>query len=203
MSNNLKFEFNFDEVIEGIKCGVIKELTDIAYENIEREATKQAKDELLRRTELNWSDKSNLKDEVKNEIKDKVFKLLIDEIRTGQKEKFDKIINETFKNDEEFINKLKNEIVNKTVERVYDSLIYDAQKKINKKLDQFTSKLINNLGGNNITISEGKDKEQYITKEEYDELIHRNEILEALEQGGVDNWEWYGESISQYFDDEE
>ena len=39
-----------------------------------------------------------------------------------------------------------------------------------------------------------------ISKEEYDKLIHRDEILTALENGGVDNWEWYGESLSNYFD---
>jgi hypothetical protein len=41
--------------------------------------------------------------------------------------------------------------------------------------------------------------DEIITKEEYDNLVHRSETLEALEQGGVDNWEWYGDSIKQYF----
>lgn len=39
-------------------------------------------------------------------------------------------------------------------------------------------------------------------KKEYEELMDRNRKLSALEAGGVDNWEWYSESLSQYYDDE-
>jgi len=39
-----------------------------------------------------------------------------------------------------------------------------------------------------------------ITKEEYEHLLKRDYILNKLEIGGVDNWEWYGES---YPSDEE
>lgn len=42
-----------------------------------------------------------------------------------------------------------------------------------------------------------------LSKAEYDELIQRSEILAALEQGGVDNWEWYGQSLKDYFGEEE
>jgi len=34
-----------------------------------------------------------------------------------------------------------------------------------------------------------------IPKSEYDELVDRDLILSALEQGGVDNWDWYGASM--------
>jgi hypothetical protein len=34
-----------------------------------------------------------------------------------------------------------------------------------------------------------------ITKEEYFGLRTRSERLKRLENGGVDNWSWYGESI--------
>lgn len=34
-----------------------------------------------------------------------------------------------------------------------------------------------------------------ITKEEYVSLLKDAEILLRLENGGVDNWSWYGESI--------
>lgn len=34
-----------------------------------------------------------------------------------------------------------------------------------------------------------------ISTKEYDELLKRDELLRALEAGGVDNWEWYDESI--------
>lgn len=40
---------------------------------------------------------------------------------------------------------------------------------------------------------------------EYKELIKDQNKLNALEIGGVDNWEWYGESLSAagFFDDED
>jgi hypothetical protein len=34
-----------------------------------------------------------------------------------------------------------------------------------------------------------------ITKEEYVKLLKRDEELSFLEAGGVDNWEWYEDSL--------
>lgn len=39
-----------------------------------------------------------------------------------------------------------------------------------------------------------------VPKEELIELIKALYKLAALENGGVDNWEWYGESISDFLD---
>lgn len=45
-----------------------------------------------------------------------------------------------------------------------------------------------------------KDKKIIIISlEEYYELKKKEMTLDLLEQGGVDNWEWYGESL--YSDD--
>lgn len=38
-----------------------------------------------------------------------------------------------------------------------------------------------------------------ISKEEYEDLLRDKDMLEALEAGGVDNWEWYGESLIPYW----
>lgn len=38
-----------------------------------------------------------------------------------------------------------------------------------------------------------------ITVEEYHDLLDRAFKLECLENGGVDNWEWYVESLKPYF----
>jgi hypothetical protein len=38
-----------------------------------------------------------------------------------------------------------------------------------------------------------------ISKDKYEELIKDQAKLRALEAGGVDNWEWYGESLKDYF----
>ncbi len=44
-----------------------------------------------------------------------------------------------------------------------------------------------------------------VTQERYDELLRKEKELDALHAGGVDNWEWYSESLSQagIWDDEE
>ncbi|QWK78602.1 hypothetical protein [Ochrobactrum sp. BTU1] len=50
------------------------------------------------------------------------------------------------------------------------------------------------------------DKETVtISKKEYDSLLDSSNKLNCLENGGVDNWEWYYESLKQggYFEDEE
>lgn len=38
-----------------------------------------------------------------------------------------------------------------------------------------------------------------ITEERYKELIDREKKLLALEAGGVDNWEWYADSLEEYW----
>ena len=38
-----------------------------------------------------------------------------------------------------------------------------------------------------------------ISIDEYERLMNREEKLCALENGGVDNWEWYEESMKNYF----
>ncbi len=44
-----------------------------------------------------------------------------------------------------------------------------------------------------------------ITKKEYDALQRASAELSALHAGGVDNWEWYHESLQDagFFDDDE
>ncbi|WPM81364.1 hypothetical protein R5W60_06730 [Brucella pseudintermedia] len=44
-----------------------------------------------------------------------------------------------------------------------------------------------------------------ITKSEYESLLDSSRKLNCLENGGVDNWEWYHESLKEggYFDEED
>lgn len=39
-----------------------------------------------------------------------------------------------------------------------------------------------------------------ISQERLDELLESEKILNALYAGGVDNWEWYGESLANIDD---
>ena len=38
-----------------------------------------------------------------------------------------------------------------------------------------------------------------ITRKEYNDLIRRSDMLQGLEDGGVDNWDWYSESLRDYY----
>ena len=42
-----------------------------------------------------------------------------------------------------------------------------------------------------------------IPEKEYRKLLEDSLRLTALESGGVDNWEWYGESIHDFLEAEE
>lgn len=48
-----------------------------------------------------------------------------------------------------------------------------------------------------------KKKYVKISVDELSRLIEAKEALSALECGGVDNWEWYGECYGQYIEDSE
>lgn len=37
-----------------------------------------------------------------------------------------------------------------------------------------------------------------LSRKEYENLIADSVTLECLNAGGVDNWEWYGESMTDY-----
>lgn len=42
-----------------------------------------------------------------------------------------------------------------------------------------------------------------LSYKDYKNLLERDELLSALEAGGVDNWEWYGESTKHLYENEE
>ena len=67
MSTPLKFEFDFDEVFEGIKQGVIRELEEMNFDAAKDNAINQIKSEIKSKIELTYSDERELKDEIKNE----------------------------------------------------------------------------------------------------------------------------------------
>jgi len=199
MSNNLKFEFDFDEVFEGIKQGVIRELSETNFEEAKNSVVNQLKSEIKNEIKLTYSDENVLKDEIKNEIKDKVYNTLLKEVSEKYLIQFDSYIETQLTKNPARLEKLQSEIKSKVIDDLYYDLRTTIQSEINEKNKALVSQIMNAVGGNNLKIS-GTDK--VITEEEYKNLVHRNEVLEALEQGGVDNWEWYGESIQQYFKEE-
>lgn len=89
MSTALKFEFNFDEVFEGIKLGVIKEMSEMTFDDITSSAINQVKTEMRNKIALTYTDEREIKDEIKNEIKEKVYQKLITEIKADYKKKYE------------------------------------------------------------------------------------------------------------------
>lgn len=47
------------------------------------------------------------------------------------------------------------------------------------------------------------EKTVEITVSEYNSLLESAAILRALQNGGVDNWDWYSDSISDHFEEPE
>ncbi len=48
------------------------------------------------------------------------------------------------------------------------------------------------------TLEDKKEEMVSISKKEYETLKDNSLLLECLERGGVDNWEWYGEAMKEY-----
>ena len=201
MSHNLKFEFDCDEVFEGIKAGVIKELSESTYSNIIDQVTRDMKKEVSDRFQLAYPDVRAIKNEIQLHVEEKVFQTLIDEIRQAQKAKFQQIMDNSLQYDQH-IKDLKKTIVEETVNLLYENLIDNVQREVKKVTKKFTDSFMNNIANNNVSIS-GNKNQKSISKEEYENLLHRDKVLTALEHGGVDNWEWYGDSLSQFLDDDD
>jgi len=93
----------------------------------------------------------------------------------------------SFKNYGDQVKAIKTEISSLQLSREAEQNLTDTAKDGVKKLQEQYSKIL-------VTIGYGAQK---ITTSEYDKLVERDAILSALEAGGVDNWEWYGESLKE------
>ena len=58
MGTPLKFEFDFDEVFEGIKQGVIRELSETNFDEAKESAINQIKSEVKEKLALTYNDES-------------------------------------------------------------------------------------------------------------------------------------------------
>lgn len=199
MGTPLKFEFDFDEVFEGIKQGAIRELSETNFDEAKESVINQIKCEVKGKLALTYSDEYALKEEIKKEIKEKVFEKLIKEVSEKYLSHFEGYIESQLTKNPERLEQLKREIKDGLTENLYDDLYRSIKEEVIGQVKETTAQLCNLIGGNGIKV-EGSNRT--ISKKEYEELLDRNRKLSALEAGGVDNWEWYGESLSQYYDDE-
>lgn len=200
MSTPLKFEFDFDEVFEGIKQGVIRELAETNFDAAKDTTINQIKSEIKEKIRLTYRDESELKDEIKREIKERVFESLIKEVNGKYLDQFDEYVGKQLTRNPDRLNSLTDEIKKELSEQLYEDLYCSIRNEVIEQVRDTTSKLCDLIGGNSVKV-QGSDKT--ISKEEYEDLLDRDRILSALEAGGVDNWEWYDESLSQYYSNEE
>lgn len=201
MNTKLKFEFDFDEVFEGIKLGVIKEMSEMSFNDITEKAVREIKSEMQKKISLTYKDEYEIRDEIKKEIKEKVYQKLISDIKDNYKKQYEDAFGREITNaiddaEEEIVCEIKSKVVNK----LYNDLYSNIQQQVKSKINDSVSKLVNAVTGNGVKVKNSKNE---ISKEEYQNLIKRDKILTALENGGVDNWEWYGESLENYFGDED
>lgn len=185
MSNKIKFEFDCDEVFEGIKQGVIRELEMSDFSDARTVAIKDAIKEIKREIQLSYHDIDQLKTEIKNEIKDKVFDNIINEVKDRYLTQFNEYVKKELTKNQDRLEVLEKEIIESTSEELYSDLYRSIRENITQKLNN----VLNTIGGNRINIG---DDSQGISKEEYKRLIERDTKLSALECAGVDNWEGYG-----------
>lgn len=196
----LKFEFDFDEVFEGIKQGVIRELAETNFDAAKDTAINQIKSEIKEKIRLTYRDEVELKDEIKKEIKDRVFDSLVKEVNGKYLDQFNEYIDKQLTKNPDRLNSLIDEVKRGLSKRLYDDLYRSIKREVVEKVKDITAQLCDLIGGNSVRI---QGSEKIISKEEYEELVGRDRTLAALEAGGVDNWEWYDESLRQYYEGEE
>ena len=99
-----------------------------------------------------------------------------------------------------YVNYYNKEIKDELSERLYDDLYSSIRNEVIGQVRDTTAQLCNLIGGNSVKV---KGSNKTISKEEYEDLLDRDRKLSALEAGGVDNWEWYSDSLAQYYGEDE
>lgn len=200
MPTKLKFEFDCDEVLEGIKQGIIREFAEMDFDIFKDEILQKIKNNVENKLGLQYADIAELKRQIKEEIKAEVFKKIMEDVHENYRSKFEKYIEDEMAENETRVLEMLDEIKADLSEKLYDELYSEIRWEVREKVSDTVTKLADLASGNTIKI---QGLEETISAEKYKELLERDKMLSALEAGGVDNWEWYGESLSKYYDDEE
>lgn len=201
MENNkckMHFEFDWDEVFEGIKQGVIRELSEANFDTIVNLAINDVKNELRNKIRLTYSDESQIREEIKKEIKDKVWLTLIQETKNQYSDMLLNKYRERFIDDDKELNDIKRQVIWELKEELYHniyseiktSVVYDTKERLYKSIDEFLGRLISVENSN-----------QTISQEEYEELCDASGKFYALERWGVDNWSGYDDAMNEFHND--
>lgn len=192
----LKFEFDFDDVFKGIKEGVIRELAEYDFQATADSVIRDLKSGLKEEIRLSYSNIADLKNEVKDEIKNKVYDEVLRETKEKYLTQFEGYIEEQLLKNPDRLSCLLKEIKEDAVEELYKDLYSSVRSDIKDKLDSVLNAISGTgvkVAGSNLTLSQ----------EEYEELLESDKMLSALERAGVDNWEGYDFAIELMNDDTE
>ena len=185
---------------EGAHCeDAYRELEEMNFDAAKDNAINQIKSEIKSKIELTYSDERELKDEIKNEIKERVYDSIIKEVGDKYADKFNDYVENQLSKNPERLSSLQNIIKCEVSENLYENLYSSIRNEVIGQVKDATTQLCNLIGNNSVKV---KDSNKTISKEEYEDLLDRDRKLSALEAGGVDNWEWYGESLAQYYNEE-
>ena len=72
-----------------------------------------------------------------------------------------------------------------------------AMEKESKNLDDRNSSLRSRFEDMMVEVETFSVRPKRVSNKEYEKLLERDRVLSALEDGGVDNWEWYSESLDK------
>lgn len=89
--------------------------------------------------------------------------------------------------------KSKSELLKSEIQTL--ELAREANININKAAKSGVDKIQEKYNSMLVYISDWRSKDKFIKKSDYESLAYRDKILSALEKGGVDNWQWYEDSI--------
>lgn len=194
----MNFEFDWEEVFNGIKLGVQKEITDELVDRIYENGIRQLKENIF-----GYRQERDIVEDIKKTIVDKISDKLYNEVFNDKyeqiKAKVDESVNLSIAKIQNNINNTTANAENKIINACVDKLYYGYEDRVKKQVQihgvQLFEKLLNGSNNTKTLSNISSDKYTTIDKSEYDMLKSRDKELTALENGGVDNWQWYEEAL--------
>jgi len=195
----MNFEFDWEEVFNGIKLGVQKEITDELVGEIYDNGIRQLKENIF-----GYREERDIVEDIKKTIVDKISDKLYNEVFKDKyeqiKAKVDESVNVAIKKIQNNIGNITSNAENKIINACIDKLFYQYEDRVKKQVQthgvELFEKLLNGSNDTKTLSNISSDKYATIDKGEYDMLKSRDRRLTALENGGVDNWEWYGDALA-------
>ncbi len=202
-SKVLKFEFDFDEVFEGIERGVVDRISDYEFESMllgcKNELHAEFKAKFEKDLNFSYADVNELREKVKSDIVENLSSKIHAEVHDATRKRIEEILLDfnTKYIPDEMVRKIVNEAKLELSDRLYRDISSMAQKCFEKESKKIVSQMTSSLN-----LRTKANVEPFVTQEELSRLRARDEKLSALETHGVDNWEGYDISMEDLVEEE-